>query len=618
MMPLKSYVRAAFGILPENSKRRLIAVVVLIAGISVLDLLALVLVLAITAVGAGTGNKSEAQVIAGIPALVREPLAAIGIDSVTGVVAVLGLAVVLLFVGKAIFAASVLHRILRYLARQEAALTHRLLGKLMQAPLTFHLPRRYLDMLTDITVGAEALAMKAIAPTIVITAELALVLMLMIGLLTLAPVVAVAAIVYFATVLAVLNRWIGRRAIAAGHIDVETTRSGMIVIQWALGGYREVVTRGVSDHFVDLVGEVRHRGAASRAEVAYLNVLPRYFLESALVVGMAFVFAIQLPFTGFAGAISGLTLFAVTGFRLLPSMQRLQSSAALIKGGQPFGEQALKIMSDVDVALAAERLTEDEIESHEPILLRGGIDVIDVSFSYPQAAEAAIAGVTTRFAAGRMTALVGASGSGKSTLIDVLLGLLPPSQGSVLVDGQPLRQVRRQWLKLVGYVPQSIFLMPASVRDNVAFGVPADEVHDTVVWAALRRASLDEVVRSLPGALDYRLGDAGSGLSGGQRQRLGIARALYHEPQVLIFDEATSALDVETEAAITSTLTQLEGLTKIVVAHRLSTIRNADQVLFFKSGALIAQGSFDEVCLAVPDFARQAELSGFSAVEAQL
>jgi ABC-type multidrug transport system fused ATPase/permease subunit len=188
----------------------------------------------------------------------------------------------------------------------------------------------------------------------------------------------------------------------------------------------------------------------------------------------------------------------------------------------------------------------------------------------------------------------------------------------VAIDGLPLRQVRRQWLKIVGYVPQSIFLMPASVRENVAFGIPLAEVDDEVVWTALRRASLDDVVAALPGGLDYNLGDAGTGLSGGQRQRLGIARALYSNPQVLILDEATSALDVETEAEITGTLTQLEGLTKIVVAHRLSTIRNADQVLFFKAGRLVAEGTFEQVCLAVPDFARQAELSGLTAAKAEL
>ncbi|RKS80306.1 ABC-type multidrug transport system fused ATPase/permease subunit [Motilibacter peucedani] len=608
-MPLKQYLLAAYRTVPRRSQRHLRLVVLALALISVLDLVALVLVLGITALG----SASEEDRLKPIPGFVRTPLSDVGISSPNAVVSTLGIVVVLLFVGKGVLAAGVLRRVMRFLARQEAALTSGLMAKLMRAPLTFHLPRRYIDVMTDITVGSEALLMKAVAPVVLIAAELVLVAMLTVGLLLLAPLVALGSLLYFTVVLTVLNRWIGTRARRAGEVDVDTTRSGMIVIQWALGGFREVVTRGVSDHFVDRVSDIRSRGAASRAEVAYLNILPRYFLESALVLGMAFAFAIQLPFVGFSGAVSGLALFAVTGFRLLPSLQRLQSSAALIRSGQPFGERALALQGQLDEALAVEaRAARDEPELDVELELTQGVALEGVGFRYDGADRDALTDVSVLMPAGRMTAVVGSSGSGKSTLVDILLGLLPPSAGEVRVDGLPLRGVRRQWLSLVGYVPQSIFLMPATIRDNVALGVPHDTDTDQRVWDALRRASMDDVVRKLPGGLDFTLGDGGSGLSGGQRQRLGIARALFTGPQVLILDEATSALDVETEARITETLTQLEGLTKIVVAHRLSTVREADQVLFFREGYLVAHGTFDEVGAAVPDFARQVELSGLT------
>lgn len=610
-MTLTEYLAAAFRTLPLATRRRLVIVVAALALISLLDLVAIVLVLALTALGAKQTGSGQVQ---GIPSWVQGPLALIGAESMTTVVSVLGLAVVALFVAKSVLASVVLRRVLRFLARQEARLTHRLMARLMRTPLTFHLQRRYVDVMTDVTVGAECLVMKAVAPTVLIAAEAVLSVMLVIGLVALAPLVALGSVLYFALVLAFLNRWIGSRASAAGRADVEATRTGMILIQWALGGFREVTTRGVSAHFVDRIGDVRNRGAASRAEVAYLNVLPRYFLESALIVGMAVAFAVQLPFVGFAGAISGLALFAVAGFRLLPSLQRLQSNAAVIKSGQPFGERALKVMDEIDEAMARhpEAVLTDGADTAR-LTLRHDIAVEGLSFSYPGAAEAALCEVDTTFPVGRMTALVGSSGSGKSTLIDVLLGLLPPSAGRVVIDGVAMHDVRRQWLRLVGYVPQTVFLMPVSIRENVALGVADDEVDDEAVWDALRRASLDEVVEALPGRLDYQLGDSGSGLSGGQRQRLGIARALYHGPTVLMLDEATSALDVETEAEITGTLSQLEGLTKIVVAHRLSTVRDADQVLFFREGRLVASGSFEDVSLAVPDFARQVELSGLRA-----
>lgn len=608
-MTATSYVAAAFQILPSASRRRLVGVVAVLAAISLLDLVAVTLVLGLTALGAQQAGNDRVR---GMPGWVQGPLDSVGADSVPTVVSVLGLVVVALFVGKSVLASLVLRKVLRFLARQEARLTHRLMQRLMRAPLTFHLRRRYLDVMTDITIGAESVVMKAIAPAVLIAAEIVLIVMLVIGLLVLAPLVALGSVVYFAAVLTILNRWIGARASAAGHADVEATRSGMIVIQWALGGFREVTTLGVSRHFVERVREVRESGAASRAEVAYLSMMPRYFLESALIVGMAVAFAIQLPFVGFAGAVSGLALFAVAGFRLLPSLQRLQSNAALIRNGQPFGERALTVMAEIEQALAEQpdQTLDLTVDEPGPLMLRRSVDVMNVSFRYPGSAAPALREVTASFLVGRMTALVGSSGSGKSTLIDVLLGLLPPTSGEVRIDGIPLPEARTHWLRLVGYVPQSVFLMPASIRENVALGIDVHQVDDDAVWTALHRASLRGVVEALPGRLDYHLGDAGSGLSGGQRQRLGIARALYHSPQVLILDEATSALDVQTEAEITETLSRLDGLTKIVVAHRLSTVRDAEHVLFFSEGRLVAGGSFEDVSSAVPDFARQVELSG--------
>jgi ATP-binding cassette, subfamily B, bacterial PglK len=249
---------------------------------------------------------------------------------------------------------------------------------------------------------------------------------------------------------------------------------------------------------------------------------------------------------------------------------------------------------------------------HDRPLMQSTLACDNVSFGYEGGPPLALDNVSFTIERGQSVGIVGPTGAGKSTLVDILLGLLEPGQGRVLVDGADLWDVRDEWRQVVGYVPQSSYLMPTSVRTNVALGVDADKIDDEAVWAALTRASLRDVVEALPGQLDFSLGEAGSGVSGGQRQRLGIARALYHRPDVLILDEATSSLDVETEAEITQTLSQLTGLTKIVVAHRLSTVREADQVLFLRRGRLEASGRFEEVRRAVPDFARQVQLSGLT------
>jgi len=208
-------------------------------------------------------------------------------------------------------------------------------------------------------------------------------------------------------------------------------------------------------------------------------------------------------------------------------------------------------------------------------------------------------------------ALVGSTGAGKSTLTDVILGVLEPDEGSVLISGVPPRQAIERWPGAISYVPQQVALVFGSVRDNVALGLPREAVDDELVWEALERARIARFLRDSREGLDTMIGERGVRLSGGQRQRLGIARALYTRPLLLVLDEATSALDAETEQAIVSTLNDLEGeVTTITVAHRLATVRRADQLLYLRKGRIEARGTFEEVRSAVPDFDRQASLLG--------
>jgi ATP-binding cassette subfamily C protein len=232
-----------------------------------------------------------------------------------------------------------------------------------------------------------------------------------------------------------------------------------------------------------------------------------------------------------------------------------------------------------------------------------------VSFSYvPQVPV--IDQVTLVVHPGEAIGLVGGSGAGKSTLVDLLLGLLEPDEGDILIDGWPIKSVRRQWQQMVGYVPQAIALFDDTVRANVALGVPRDRVDETRFWDALALAQLDDVVRALPHGADNLVGEAGVQLSGGQRQRMGVARALYHDPKVLMFDEATSALDNETEFKLTEVLETFRGrLTTITIAHRLSTVRRCDRLFYLEHGRVLAQGTFAELNATIPGFARMVELA---------
>jgi ATP-binding cassette subfamily C protein len=265
-------------------------------------------------------------------------------------------------------------------------------------------------------------------------------------------------------------------------------------------------------------------------------------------------------------------------------------------------------------------LTEAEAGS-SAIAIRPSRDVPDdpqaiqldrVTFSYGQAAEPAVRDVSLEIPIGSTVAFVGASGSGKSTMVDLLLGLLEPDSGTVALDGIPLAELRTAWRARVGYVPQEVAIFDASVAQNVAL-TWGDGFDRDRVQRALEQAQLWDLVSAREGGIDGRVGERGLALSGGQRQRLGIARALYAEPLVLVMDEATSALDPQTESQVTSAIRGLGGgITKIIVAHRLATIMHSDYIFFMRDGELVGKGTFDELIAEIPDFAIQAQLAGLA------
>ena len=227
---------------------------------------------------------------------------------------------------------------------------------------------------------------------------------------------------------------------------------------------------------------------------------------------------------------------------------------------------------------------------HESLRVEG------LGYRYPNAPTQSLDGVTLTIPKNASVGFIGSSGAGKTTIVDVVLGLLTPTEGRVLVDGVDIQDRLSAWQRKIGYIPQSIYLTDDSVRRNVAFGVDADEIDDAAVWAALEAAQLRELVESMEGGLDAIVGERGVRLSGGQRQRIGIARALYHDPEVIVMDEATSALDNRTERNFVEALERLQGeRTLLIIAHRLSTVRNCDTLFMLEDGRLVAQGSYDEL-----------------------
>jgi ABC-type multidrug transport system fused ATPase/permease subunit len=286
---------------------------------------------------------------------------------------------------------------------------------------------------------------------------------------------------------------------------------------------------------------------------------------------------------------------------------RLQQGALQVKGSIGAANPTLDLIEKLNF----EESVSDENDSLdlEHAGFVGTIEVDDLEFTYPNAKKFAAKGLNLSLAEGKSVAIVGSSGAGKTTLVDLVLGILAPSSGTVLVSGLAPLDAIKKWPGAIAYVPQDVVITSGTVRENVALGFPRFYATDELIWNALKTAQLDSFVQGLPLGLDSQVGERGAKLSGGQRQRLGIARALFTQPKLIVLDEATSALDGKTELEFSQAIRALHGkVTVVLIAHRLSTVRDADSVVYLKDGEIHAVGNFEEVSLRVPDFNIQSKL----------
>jgi ATP-binding cassette, subfamily B, bacterial PglK len=332
--------------------------------------------------------------------------------------------------------------------------------------------------------------------------------------------------------------------------------------------------------------------SAIQSQLHLLSTSPRHVLEAmGFVLLAATAVILARTESNSVAAMSVLSVFGFAAFRLLPSVQNVYQNWAALR----FGTRALCGL-ERDLSSARQALFDPDLV--QPLALQRSIELRDIRFQYPGAATTALQVMKLSIQAGETVALVGASGAGKSTLADLIMALQVPNSGALLVDDMTIEGDRlARWQRSIGYVPQHIFLLDASIADNVAFGVPSAQQDQAAIWQALKAAALDEFVRhDLPQSLDTMIGERGARLSGGQRQRLGIARALYRQPSVLVLDEATSALDQATEESVMQAMDGLRGAkTIIVIAHRLSTVQRCDRVLFLARGELIASGTYQSL-----------------------
>lgn len=601
----KSSLKRAINVLSPVDQRKILAIMVLqvlMAGLDLLGVIAIGLLGALSVSGLQSNPPGDR---------VSQALEILHIQNETfqSQAVILAISALILLVGRTVLSIIFTRRILFFLSRRGAKVSADLISRLLSQPLLVVQSRTTQETVFAVTRGVVIIVLQVLATAVVWVADLALLIVMMIGLLVVDPVTAIATFTVFSLVGFFLYKFMHVLAENLGFENSKIEIQSNEKIVEAFSSYRESVVRNRRDYYAREIGHLRYSIANTSAEMGFLPYVSKYVIESTVLVGAVLIGAAQFFLQDAAHAIATLAIFLAAGTRIAPAVLRLQQGTVLIKTALGSAAPTLDLID----ALGNSPLTvntDDKVDVlHEGFVSE--ISVKDVSLTYPDKSVPAIASVSLEIPAGTSIAFVGPSGAGKTTMIDILLGVLIPDSGSVLVSGLPPMLAVAKWPGAVSYVPQDVVIAAGTIRENIALGYPIAEATDELISEALKIANLDEFVASLPDGIDTQVGERGARISGGQRQRLGIARAMFTRPHLLVLDEATSSLDGETEASISDSIDAMRGATTVVIiAHRLSTVRNADKVVYLSDGKVLATGSFEEVRKAVPDFDHQAKIMG--------
>jgi ABC-type multidrug transport system fused ATPase/permease subunit len=499
------------------------------------------------------------------------------------VLAMVGLAIV--YVIKSAFLYFSAHVQRRFIYATSGRLSQEAFETYLSQPYSYHLERNSATLIRNVE-NARSIIGGGLDPFLVLLTDGLVALGLFVLLLIVEPVGTLCVLALFGGAAVMFQR--ATRARISSWGSARKFHAGKVLqhLQQGLNGAKDIKILGREAKFLD--DHYEHLKVSLDVDRRYvmLQALPRLFFEAVAVVGLAVLVIVMVSSgTEISGILPTLGLFAATAFRVMPSIGRVIASIQTIGYNRAF---IRTVYHDLQLPRP------DESAVVTPMHLGSSVALHDVSFRYANAHRQALDGVSIEVLRGEAVGIIGSSGAGKSTLVDVLLGLLTPSTGSIDVDGQSIASNVRGWQRLIGYVPQSIYLIDDTIRKNVAFGVPEREIDDLAVQRALHAAQLDEFVQSLPSGIDTIVGERGVRLSGGQRQRIGIARALYHDPEVLVLDEATSSLDTETERGVMDAVRDLLGSkTIIIVAHRVSTVSYCSRVYRMEDGRVVGSGSPD-------------------------
>lgn len=523
-------------------------------------------------------------------------------------VIVLSLIIAGAFIAKDVFSLMFRRWQLRFLATQSVDVSTTMLRNYLIGPYHWHLAKNINDKLWLTEYGVSSGFAGGLSSALGVLAEIITIALIAGSLFFVSPGIAALAVVYFGISAFAMQRLLRPRVQRASEEGMEASRATSAAALQSLAAAKEIKLRSAHQGFVNAYREGREAGARAGADQAFLSEIPKYLLEIIFVVGIGLLAGVASTSSSTGSGLVVLGVFVAASSRLLPSIVRLLAGVNGLRAAKPPLQTVVRELHDQRMA----QIEEDRVVRTQDVP-QGDIALRGVEFAYQDQPEhPVLRGIDLDIPHGQSFALVGSSGSGKSTLVDTVLGLHKPTAGHVHVGGIDIRHNMPAWQDQLAVVPQEVVLLDESLRRNIIFDNDLDEQRLDEV---LEQAQLADLVRALPAGLDTSVGERGARLSGGQRQRIGIARALYRDPSVLVLDEATSALDNDTERRFTDTIRSLRGtITTIIVAHRLSTVRECDQVVFLSEGRVRTIGTFTEVMEQDPDFRRLVELGSLGPI----
>lgn len=604
-MKIQKSIKSALELLEKRDRTKLFYLVGIQISLNLLDLLGVALIgvigaLSVNGISSRTpGNHVESLL----------NLAHMQNLKLQQQVSILAMAVTIVLVGKTIFSVYFTRKSLYFLSVKSATVSKEILARVLSQSLTTLQRRGAQEITYVISSGINSLILSVLGAGVSLISDLSLSVILAIALFIVSPSIAISSIIFFGGIGIVLYKTMHKRAQEIGREDafysVQTSNKMLEV----LNSYREAIVRDRRAFYVKEVGEIQLSHSKILAERTFMPNISKYVIEVSVILGALLVSGVQFILQDATHAIGTLSIFIAAGSRVAPASLRIQQSLIQIKTGLGVSSTTFELIAELP-----KTEIENSVSPKFNIIHSDFVPTIalnSVSYSYPKNENFGIRNMDFEISAGKSLAIVGTSGAGKTTLIDLILGVLEPTQGEIKISGLSPSKAIKRWPGAISYVPQDVLLINGTIRENICLGYSSGEISDGEISEALNGASLLDYVKSLPLGLDTEVGERGAKVSGGQRQRIGIARALISDPALIVLDEATSSLDGETESQITDSLHKIRGrCTVVMIAHRLSSVRDSDLVLYLDSGKIAAKGSFAEVRKKVPDFDRQASLMG--------